>query len=121
MIGIRKFTTIAAVGAMSLGLLTVPTASARTSTGTAAYDCPDGWMCLYSQTGGYGERLQYQNPGYWQNLRFTARSFYNNRGNDAAVAVGSGGSGGQFCVPSEHKNGNTTAKSVYLAYTDGNC
>lgn len=116
--GMRKIATIAAATAMSFGLLAVPAASAQTTT---AYNCPDGWMCLYSQTGGFGTPLQYQNPGYWQNLRFTARSVYNNRGNDAAVAVGSGGSGGSFCIPSGHKNGNITAKSVYLAYTDDNC
>ncbi|MEU1693756.1 peptidase inhibitor family I36 protein [Streptomyces hirsutus] len=118
--GIRKIVTIAAATVMSLGLLTVPAASAQTRA-AAAYDCPAGWICLYSQTGGFGEKLQYQNPGYWQNLRFTARSVYNNRDNDAAVAVGSGGSGGSFCIDSGHRNGNITAKSVYLAYTDGNC
>lgn len=92
MIAIRKLATIAAATAMSVGLLTGPAVSAQI-TATSAYDCPGGFTCLYSQTGGYGERLIYQDEGYWQNLRFTAKSIYNNRGNDAAVALQAGGQG----------------------------
>lgn len=120
MIAIRKLATIAAATAMSVGLLTGPAVSAQI-TATSAYDCPGGFTCLYSQTGGYGERLIYQDEGYWQNLRFTAKSIYNNRGNDAAVALQAGGQGGAFCIDSGDKSGDIRAKSVYLAHTGGNC
>ncbi|WP_330317594.1 peptidase inhibitor family I36 protein [Streptomyces platensis] len=120
MITIRKLATIAAATAMCFGLLTVPAASAQTTT-TSAYDCPSGFTCLYSLTGGFGETLKYQDEGYWQNLRFTAKSIYNNRGNDAAVALQPGGQGGAFCIDSGDKSGDIRAKSVYLARTGGNC
>ncbi|GAB7035943.1 peptidase inhibitor family I36 protein [Streptomyces sp. NPDC021749] len=120
MITIRKLATTAAAATMSVGVLTVPAASAQATT-RSAYDCPGGFTCLYSKNGGFGERLIYQDEGYWQNLRFTAKSIYNNRGNDAAVALQAGGQGGAFCIDSGDKNGDIRAKSVYLARNGGNC
>ncbi|GAB2606392.1 hypothetical protein GCM10027168_44080 [Streptomyces capparidis] len=119
---LKKTRWAAVAAATTMGVvLAVPAATAQTAT-IAAYDnCPSGWLCVYSQTGGFGEKLQFQDEGYWQNLRFTAKSVYNNRGHDAAIAIGTGGSGGAFCIDSGHQNGNITGKSVYLARTDGNC
>ncbi|WP_066945057.1 peptidase inhibitor family I36 protein [Streptomyces lushanensis] len=120
MFKVTKLATVAAAITISAGLA-IPTASAQPATISAYDNCASGWICLYSQTGGFGEKLQFQDEGYWQNLRFTAKSVYNNRSHDAAIAVGTGGSGGSFCINSGLKNGNITGKSVYLAFTGNNC
>ena len=85
--------------------------------------CPSGWMCLWTGADFSGRMMQYRDPGRWQNLPAQAFSYYDNRGDDAAVAPGSGGSGGKTCVDGHSRNSyaHSGVKSVYLAHTGDNC
>jgi hypothetical protein len=119
----RKSVAIAsAAAALGLGLLVAPSAAAQ-STPQSINDCPSGAMCLWTGANFQGRMLQYYDTGRWQNLPAQAFSYYDNRGDDAAVAPGSGGSGGKACVDGHSRNSyaHSGVKSVYLAHTGNNC
>ncbi|MFI0816021.1 peptidase inhibitor family I36 protein [Streptomyces sp. NPDC021098] len=118
--GIAIATTLVAFGG---GLLAAPGAMAAQKAPTSINDCPSGAMCLWTGKNFSGRMLQYRDTGYWQNLPAQALSYYDNRGDDAAVAPGSGGSGGKTCVDGKSRNSyaHSGVKSVYLAHTGNNC
>jgi hypothetical protein len=110
--------------ALGAALLLAPTAAAQSGPTTMSInDCPSGAMCLWTGANFSGRMLQYYDTGRWQNLPAQAFSYYDNRGDDAAVAPGSGGSGGKTCVDGHSRNSyaQSGVKSVYLAHTGGNC
>ncbi|MFE0381756.1 hypothetical protein ACFW1M_40785, partial [Streptomyces inhibens] len=120
--GIRRLAVASATVALSAGLLLTPTASADAQP-SSINDCGQGWMCLWTGKNFSGRKMQYRDAGRWQNLPAQAFSYYDNRGDDAAVAPGSGGSGGKTCVDGHSRNSyaHSGVKSVYLAHTGDNC
>lgn len=120
-----KRITVAATAFALGGLLAFgsPAWAASTATPASINDCPSGWMCLWTGHNFTGRMLQYHDTGRWQNLPAQAFSYYDNRGDDAAVAPGSGGSGGKTCVDGHSRNSyaHSGVKSVYLAHTGNNC
>ncbi|MGY1961783.1 peptidase inhibitor family I36 protein [Nocardia gipuzkoensis] len=120
----ERVTVVAAALAVSAGLAFAPSASAAPQPAlTSISDCPSGWMCLWTGRDFTGRMMQYRDTGYWQNLPAQAFSYYDNRGDDAAVAPGSGGSGGKACVDGRSRNSfaHSGVKSVYLANTGNDC
>ena len=123
--GVPSVLRRAAVGtavALAAGLPAAPCASAHIRP-ASINDCEAGWMCLWTGRDFTGRKMQYEDTGRWQNLPAQALSYYDNRGDGAAVAPGSGGTGGKTCVDGHSRNtyAHSGVKSVYLARTGSNC
>lgn len=94
-------------------------------------DCPDGWVCLWTDANYSGRMLQFQDRGNWQNL--TAWSFndetssWRNRTNDdAKLAQHLEGGGNQVCMQPNSSNSmltgfNDEATSIRIFKTSTVC
>jgi hypothetical protein len=94
-------------------------------------DCPDGWVCLWTDANYSGRMLQFQDRGLWQNL--TAWSFndetssWRNRTNDdAKLAQHLDGGGNQVCMQPNSSNSmltgfNDEATSIRIFKTSTVC
>ncbi|WP_067664013.1 peptidase inhibitor family I36 protein [Nocardia miyunensis] len=119
----RTIVTAAAL-ALGGGLAFAPMASATpTPAHTSINDCPSGYMCLWTGHDFTGRMMQYQDTGRWQDLPAQAFSYFDNRGDDAAVSPVSNHTSGKICVDGGSRNtyDHNGVKAVYLAHTGSNC
>ncbi len=78
-------------------IVTLPSAA------LAAWSCPSGYVCLYDFVNGTGERVQFADAGYWQNLHQynfgdRAESWRNAKSaNGVWIDEHTGGGGWHYC------------------------
>jgi hypothetical protein len=94
-------------------------------------DCPDGWVCLWTDSNYSGRMLQFQDRGSWQNLTAwsfndEASSWRNRTNDDAKLAQNLEGGGNQVCMQPNSSNSmltgfNDEATSIRIFKTSTVC